>query len=447
MPAMHEASLESGAMNETEREKVREQLHRLLDSHHFKNSRRYPALLRFIVEETLEGRGEYLKERLLGVRVFDRPADYDTASDPIVRVTIAEIRKRIAQYYHDEEHDAEMRIELQPGRYAPEFRARSARREPAWEGNEASALAEVRPLIDHAEKPSSAHASTAQPSPPRAAPPGHSRRFAWLTGGLAALLLLALASVLLARWIRPSALDALWTPFLASQHSVLFCVPTDVGRKRGPVGTPEDLNPPSADRQLRTSSAGGPTFLDYEALGENVVYSDMLAALRIESVIAQRHRDYRVRLNVATTLEDLRQGPTVLIGGLDNQWTIRALSGLRFRFAGSDEDRYWISDTQNPGNRTWSLDLKQQYKAVTRDYAIISRLHNDQTGQPEMIVAGIGMSGTAAAGEFVTDERQLEALRQRIGPALKDHDFEAVLSTDVVNGIAGSPKILAVSVW
>ena len=76
-------------MTKAEQHKVREQLNRLLETHHFKNSRRYPALLRFIVEETLDGRGEYLKERLLGVRVFDRPADYDTAADPIVRVTIA----------------------------------------------------------------------------------------------------------------------------------------------------------------------------------------------------------------------------------------------------------------------------------------------------------------------------------------------------------------------
>src|SRR6202046_4086463 len=109
---------------EEEKAAVRRQLHRLLETSHFKNSKRYPALFRFIVEETLEGRGEFLKERLLGVRVFDRPPDYDTANAPIVRVTIAEIRKRIAQYYHEEAHDSEMRIELLPGRYEPEFRPR-----------------------------------------------------------------------------------------------------------------------------------------------------------------------------------------------------------------------------------------------------------------------------------------------------------------------------------
>src|SRR5271168_4000504 len=115
---------------EEEKDQVRQQMNRLLETSHFSNSRRYPPLFRFIIEETLEGRGEFLKERLLGVQVFGRPADYDTATDPIVRVTIAEIRKRIAQYYHEEAHDSEMRIELTPGSYEPEFRPRKTRALP-----------------------------------------------------------------------------------------------------------------------------------------------------------------------------------------------------------------------------------------------------------------------------------------------------------------------------
>jgi hypothetical protein len=137
----------------------------------------------------------------------------------------------------------------------------------------------------------------------------------------------------------------------------------------------------------------------------------------------------------------------VLIGGLDNQWTMRALAPLRYHFAGSDEDRYWIADAKDPSNKRWSLDLKLHYGAVKQDYAIVARLHNEETGQPEMIIAGIGMSGTAAAGEFITDERRAEELHKSLGNGIKDRDFEAVLSTDVVNGIAGTPRILAVAVW
>ncbi len=453
MYTIHEPNPAPVAMSEQERDEVRAQLNRMLETHHFKNSRRYPALLRFIVEEALEGRGEYLKERLLGVRVFDRPADYDTAADPVVRVTIAEIRKRIAQYYHDEDHDAEIRIELLPGRYAPEFRTRTARRDI---GNPVPDPLDSGSLLI-ADPPTAAAAPSSVPARALAQipTPSPTRTLARIRHALfgrspyivvAGLVLLCVAAVPVAQWFRPSALEQLWSPILAGQHPILFCVPTDVGKKRGPTGEPT-ADSTVAGLGSRSSDPVGPTFLDHEALGENVVYSDMLATLKIANVLAVNHRDYHARLNVATTLEDLRQGPAILIGGLDNQWTMRALAPLRFHFAGSDEDRYWIADTRNPEDKSRSLDLKLQYGSVTRDYAIIARLHNDQTGQPEIIVAGIGMSGTAAAGEFIGDERWVKQLQQRIGRGFKDHDFEAVLSTDVVNGMAGAPKILDVAVW
>ena len=429
-------------LNLAEQRKVREQLNRLLDSHQFKNSRRYPALLRFIVEETLEGRGEFLKERLLGIRVFDRRADYDTAADPIVRVTIAEVRKRIAQYYHDEEHDAEIRIELLPGRYAPEFRARRDLHgvHEHIEPERGSVAAVIEP---------GAQPETIVPAALVAAEPAPSRagRARWYALGL--LLCVVVAAGVAYRWTRPSAVEQLWSPILTSSKPLLFCLPTDAGYteavvRTAPMPSLEVITKPSPTMQLANGS--GPTFLDHESLGENVVYSDMLATLEVANVMAAHHREYAVRLTTMTTLDDLRHGPAVLIGGLDNQWTVRALNPLRFHFAGSDNDGWTILDAKNPGDRSWTLDLKQQYAAVTRDYAIVARIHNEQTGQPQMIVAGIGMSGTAAGGEFVANEKSLEELRGRLGGDYKDRDFEVVLATDVVNGIAGSPKVLAVSV-
>ena len=53
--------------------------------------------------------------------VFHRPPDYDANADPIVRVTAGEIRKRIAQYYHEEDAAGEIQIDLRPGSYVPEF--------------------------------------------------------------------------------------------------------------------------------------------------------------------------------------------------------------------------------------------------------------------------------------------------------------------------------------
>src|SRR5882762_382988 len=96
--------------DETERRKLRDQLERIVTSSHFRNSRRYPAFLRFVVEHTLDGNIEHLKERTLGIEVFGRQNDYDTNADPIVRVTAGEVRKRIAQYYQDPDREHEVRI-------------------------------------------------------------------------------------------------------------------------------------------------------------------------------------------------------------------------------------------------------------------------------------------------------------------------------------------------
>jgi hypothetical protein len=437
---MHTVS-RSGLVNEEEREQVRQQLNRMVESHLFKNSRRYPALLKFIVEEALEGRIESLRERPLGVHVFDRPADYDTASDPIVRVTVAEIRKRIAQYYHQEEHDAEIRIELLPGKYTPEFHFRNFRIELPVDGG-ALAKNHLAAGIEFAE-----------PTPSNASPieavvdSGRHRliRRYWIVVMIVCLICPVVA-LSIVRWLKPSPIDQMWGAFLRSSHPILFCIPTGAGKKPGPLVASSAANVSNQHGETKDSAATVPSFLAYESRGENVVYSDMLGALSIVNVLAAHHHDYHTKLNESTDLDDLRQGPAVLIGGMDNQWTMLALAPLRFHFAGNDEDGFWIADQKNPENRQWSLDLKQQYVSVMRDYAIVARLHNKETGQPEMIVAGIGMSGTAAAGEYVADERRMEDLRRRIGSNLMDRDFEVVLSTDVVNGIAGSPTVVAVAI-
>src|ERR1035441_5536379 len=100
---------------------ILEQLERLLAHPAFKSSKRCLTLLRYVVEHNLSGEGEPPKERTLGMAVFGRPAEYDTNADPIVRATAGEVRKRIAQYYHEPERDGELRIDLRPGSYTPQF--------------------------------------------------------------------------------------------------------------------------------------------------------------------------------------------------------------------------------------------------------------------------------------------------------------------------------------
>ncbi len=425
-------------VTDEEKEMVREQMRRLLGTSHFKNSRRYQALFRFIVEETLGGRGDLLKERLLGVRVFDRPPDYDTASDPIVRVTIAEIRKRIAQYYHEEAHESEMRIELLPGHYTPEFRPR---RLPARQSD----LPAVAAPAPHVPDPD---VLSEVPTQDILAPLDERKSRRALPWSLLVISALAVTmGIYCWRWYAPTAVDEFWSPIIKTRGPITFCLPNGAGKNPGMASVVPDTTATNGVIEAGQNPRL-PTFLDHESLGENVVFSDALAAVRISNLMAVKNRESRFRLNVSTTLDDLRQGPAVLIGGMDNQWTLHAIAPLRFHFGGDDsQETFWIADTKNPQNKDWILALKTHYAKVTRDYAIIARIHDETTGEPEVIVAGIGMSGTAAAGEFLVDPVQLAQLRQRIGPGFRNQDFEVVLAMDVVDGIAGSPKILTVAVW
>jgi len=100
---------------------VKEQLDRLLLDPSFQRSKRYPSLLRFLVFRTLDGEADSLKERILGIEVFGRRPDDDTNEDPIVRVTVAEVRKRIQKYYEDPRHKNELHIVLPTGSYVPVF--------------------------------------------------------------------------------------------------------------------------------------------------------------------------------------------------------------------------------------------------------------------------------------------------------------------------------------
>src|SRR6202050_2242661 len=104
-----------------DRDAILRELEEVLASPHFCNSKRYPTLLKYIVENTLAGKSELLKERTLGVEVFDRPATYDTNADTVVRYTAGEVRKRLQLFYHEEGRHSSIRISLPAGSYVPVF--------------------------------------------------------------------------------------------------------------------------------------------------------------------------------------------------------------------------------------------------------------------------------------------------------------------------------------
>ncbi len=101
---------------------VRHELKRILQSKAFRQVNRLPRFLTFIVEETLAGRGDLLKEYPVGVEVFGKDDTFDPRMDPIVRVQARRLRMRLATYYLEEGQADELVIELPKGGYSPVFR-------------------------------------------------------------------------------------------------------------------------------------------------------------------------------------------------------------------------------------------------------------------------------------------------------------------------------------
>jgi TolB-like protein len=105
---------------------VRASLERVLVSRTFAGADRLSRFLRFIVERTLDGSGDELKEYLLGVEVFDRTDAFDPRLDTIVRVEARRLRARLADYYREEGAADAVSIGLPRGGYVPKFEIQTA---------------------------------------------------------------------------------------------------------------------------------------------------------------------------------------------------------------------------------------------------------------------------------------------------------------------------------
>ena len=102
-------------------EAVRVQLQTILASRLFVTATRPRRFLTYIVEQTLAGQTDAIKELVLGIEVFDRPADFDSKVDTIVRVEAGKLRKRLEEYYASEGAADPLRIEVPKGGYVPRF--------------------------------------------------------------------------------------------------------------------------------------------------------------------------------------------------------------------------------------------------------------------------------------------------------------------------------------
>jgi hypothetical protein len=421
-------SMESNLVADAAR--IREQLNRLLAHRLFANSKRYPLLLSHVVEQTLLGHAEELKERTIGVEIFGKEPSYDANAEPVVRITAKEVRSRLKQYYYEFAGLDELVIELPTGSYIPLFRERE--RPVAPEPSETFALT------------ASAETETAPAFVQDPAPPSRWWRLRWfLSGGVALLVALAGTAGLFAGLHYhaapppPSNTDRFWAPVTGSVNPTTFCLGEPA--KNIDVGAINNFDTPVSN------SRPEPLYFRLHYSG-NLALADVITLTRTVAALASRHKSFRVVPASEAGFAQLREGPFVLIGAFDNIWTLRVTQKLRFGFESKDGVALLV-DRKNSSKTTWATAWDLPYQKLSRDYAIVARIHDKTTGQPVIIAAGISEEGTEAAGEILYNPEYLDSLVAKAGRDWDQKNLEAVIETQVIEGHPGPPNILAVETW
>ena len=258
-----------------------------------------------------------------------------------------------------------------------------------------------------------------------------SNRHFWsvVVGSCLIILLGCLAAAYTWRASHRSALDFFWGPVVNGNEPVLICIADQ--NQYGAVAL-RDAADPTRQILLKDNLTA-------------VVIDDLNAVIQVTGLLKSNDKQYSLKGEGATNLTDLRNGPTVFVGAFDNAWTLRLTNPLRFHFANNPEmTQFRIVDSEAPAQTSWAIDrLEQMAKNNYRDYAIVARFTDGNTGKLAVIIAGVGRGGTIAAGELVSNPAYLAQLSSAARASGNKKNMEVVLSTQIIDGEPGSPKIEA----
>lgn len=444
---------DSLSFDEKRQSSVSDELKRIVESEAFRTSKRSRDFLSYVVQETLDGRGEHLKERTIGADVFHREPDGITTENSVVRKQAGEVRKRLDQYYSDVPDKSDVQIQLPLGSYVPVF----------WFGTD-SQLASQATARQAPEHP------LVSPSRDEGKATDSLRYFRSRIVAVAAVLLVSAISISI--WTFRAHRDPypfftqFWEPVSTTPESVVVCLAKPVvyipsreyfqkySSSHGRAPSPEwqRLNEP-----LPANLDSPPAWTDMRFQEDyGVARGDAYAAFRIATLFGRLGKASQLRIGEDCSLADLRSSPVTLIGAYNNRWTMQMTSSLHFRFS-EDAEGVAIME-QIPSGRVWRPEWNSSthpstYSAApgpqpSIDFALVSRLKNSETGQYLSIVAGMTGPGTQAAAEFVSSPQQLNEALRRISPGWENKNLQMILRVASPNGITPtSPQVIATTSW
>jgi hypothetical protein len=426
--------------------------------------------LLYICDRHIRGRSAEITEQQIGVQVFGRREGYNSNDDNIVRNYARTLRKRIDEYFATQGGHEELILEIPRGGYVPVFRpsrpAVSGDREPlelrAFDElltPEAVATRVASPTQDRLEQDISCmpgyrvEATDTSPSTAVLARIAHLRRIDFNSVPLLAIVfLLATGFVcvyLFVHRVSPTWGEASRSPSPVAQRNHAFwarifqdnrdtfIVPADSGLSimenltRRPVsladytsGNYHTESPAPGRFDPRTIRELGTRGYTSIVVLEFVAHLAQLGEVVPERMLIRHPHDLR--------MQDLRSGNAILIGSVDaNPWDELFEQQLNFRFAYNPKDintsPVIVSEHPLAGEKTVysENDLSEP---IHNTYGVIDFLPNlDGTGHV-VLVAGINMAGTEAAGRFLLDPVLMaNAIEHATRPDGDIHPFEILI--------------------
>lgn len=425
-------------------------LKNLLESPGFRSSKQCQLLLRYIVDHTLAGEEDLLRERVIGARIFGRLPGYDTASDPIVRARVAEVRKRLAQYYVDHRDSSGVSILIPSGSYRASFSLVAAPVEDGPRPKRTAPVEQTRELLSPQVAPIQVgnEFATSEQRPLKPFPAGKRTSAAWFV--LCAILLTGCLAWFERTRRQPQADTRLyqqfWAPLVQGPRPVVLYIGANYAYRL----SPEYLE---GYREQHHLSTGGPEFSvnlkpngttankDLWPTDTLVGFGDVAATGRLVAILTKLEQSYDLRYGDDISVTDLSSSAAVLIGGFSNPWSLKLTHNLRYTLEGGDR----IIDHRD-SSKIWQVQ-ESDPKEPQGDYMVISRLVHSQTGGFALVIAGVGAGGNQAAADFLSKPFEIGRVLQTAPVGWQLMNMQIVLRTTVLNGVPLTTSVLATYYW
>lgn len=411
---------------------IRRELEAVLASPEFRGSHRGQMLLRYLVENALEGGVERLKERTIGVELFHRDVTYDTGQDAIVRVAASDLRKRLAAHYQHPDPaqvGSHLRISLAPGSYIPDF--------------------EIPDLV----RPAPVEEVPLPPKPP--VPPAGRWRLGWMQpasiAGLAVVsTVLAIQNVNL-RTPQPRS-DRMailpWSQIAVPGGTVtLVAADSNFSFYKALVHSDQSLSVYTSQHWLEEIATRVPSIPGLSRMPITSIGDVSVAAL-IGSALRKGGCSISVRSGRMIQVDDFKSDRSVILLGsaYANPWVSLVNEHLNFHIEYDPVSRKQVCQNASPRPGESPVYVGTALTPMPGvGYAIISLIRNLSHNGFVLIIAGTNMEGTEAAGELVTDLPRLAgALRSRgIDPAAKVEQLEILMRLDHLGTQSSRSEIIA----